>query len=115
MKRKRPYIDYIYDRIYKITPKWKRRKCGAIKIFLRSLKRKKHEVDYIYDSITKLNPHRKKRRIMTQNEECKIVKRYHCYLHNNDISVCQIYDCMGIDYDQYVKMRTYETTYTYII
>ena len=52
---------------------------------------------------------------MTKNENCKIVDRYHCYLHYNDISICHIYDCSGISYEQYMKMKMSETEYTYLI
>ena len=117
MKRKRAclenYIDAPPDGECRI-PSWKKRRLGTLVIRLRPLKRKKDDTDYIYDSV-EIIPTRKRRRIMTKNECCKIIDRYHCYLHDNDISICQIYDCCGISYEQYMKMKASQTEYSYLL
>ncbi len=92
--------------------------------FQRGYKRKRHHihemdiVEYLDDCVN--SKPRKRRKIYHNNNNnnnnkdqslitimssilLSDVDKYHCYAHNNDMNICNIYDCSGITEEKYKK------------
>nr|QBK89066.1 MAG: hypothetical protein LCMiAC02_01590 [Mimivirus LCMiAC02] len=101
-KRKRKQETDIFD---SITTPFRKKRCTD-KYYERKRKRKRSQKTDIFNS-NNIPP--RKRRCIDEYYQ------YKCWVHNNDSTICGIYDCTGFTESQYEQMKNNIPEWSYII